>query len=405
MNIEKHRHWLAFMVLIAVPISGLNVDIIAPSLPAITQYFNVDKMWVQLLITLGTIGFAIAVLIFASISDQIGRKKPFLVALLIYILVTFLAPHSRNITELLFLRLIQGLTIGCFVIPLRAILSDLYVDKAFLKMMTYLAMAWAIGPIIAPVIGGYLQHYFGWHAPFYFLTIYATLLWLLNIIFVPETLHVKKSLMPKEILANYSVMLKNRDFIIGFTMIGILYSMILLFALAGPFLIQTVLHYSAIAFGHMALLMGIALLLGNISSRWLIDVDFELKILVCFILSFVTAFCMVLSSWCLGINIYFLIIPIFILFYLGGIAYPAYYGRTLALFPNFAGTANGLCMGLNCIICSLITAIAAILKSKTALPLSFIYLTLSVICLLLELYRRNLGGQRSAQREAHSTSA
>ncbi|MCH9769652.1 MAG: MFS transporter, partial [Gammaproteobacteria bacterium] len=62
----------------------------------------------------------------------------------------------------------------------RAIAIDIYKGAEFKKCVAYLAIAWALGPILAPAIGGYLQHYFSWRAPFYFLTAYGVIVFILS---------------------------------------------------------------------------------------------------------------------------------------------------------------------------------------------------------------------------------
>jgi len=383
---HTYRHWLAIIVLLAVPLSGLGIDVISPSLPAIAHYYHVDKSFVQLSVTTYTLGFALALLFSGSLSDSLGRKKPFIVATIVYVLTSLLAVWSQTIHQLLVLRFVQGVAIGFLMIPIRAVISDLYEGKEFYKMIGYVAMAWTVGPIIAPAIGGYLQNYFSWKAPFWFLAIYGIVLLLLNIIFVPETLKMKQSFKMRQVVRSYLHMLSFREYIAGIICTGLNYAMIILFAVIAPFLIQNVLHYSALAFGKMALLMGCAMFLGNLTNRILIDVAPRVKISVSYWLMLVTVVIMLIAALTIGVNVYAIIIPSFILFYFGGLFFPNYYAQCLALFPHMAGAANGLLTALNVLIGSCFGAIATLLHTDTQIPLTLTFMVIVFIFLLVHYF-------------------
>jgi MFS transporter, DHA1 family, multidrug resistance protein len=72
----KKRFWAA-IVLIAIPLSGLSIDVFVPSLPAVTKYFQVEQSLVQLAISIYMLGFGLGQLFAGSVADSVGRKSPF----------------------------------------------------------------------------------------------------------------------------------------------------------------------------------------------------------------------------------------------------------------------------------------------------------------------------------------
>ena len=278
-----HKHLFVWIVLFTIPISGFTTDIYVPSLPAVTAYFGTSKALVQLTMTAYLLGFGFASLFSGSFVDSFGRKKPFNISMVVYILATLIILFLNNITQLLILRCVQGFAMSFVMIAMRAVISDLYKGKDFYKMMNYTTIAWAIGPIIAPAIGGYLQYYFGWRAPFVFLVFYGLSTLILNLWYVPETVENKSVFNLKKIGAQYRQILSHYDFLVGLFCLGFLYGMLLLFGVVAPFLIQGQLHYSSITFGHMALLVGVLWLLGSITNRFLVDINLEQKIKYCFL--------------------------------------------------------------------------------------------------------------------------
>jgi len=379
----SNRYWLAVISLAIIPLSGMSVDIYVPSLPAVTHYFNVDKSLSQLTVAAYMFGLGIMQLFAGAISDSFGRKKPFLIAMALFVMITIAIPFSQNIYQLLFLRFMQGIVLAVTVVSLRSVIPDLFQGRELSIMMNYMVMAWSIGPIIAPVIGGYLQQYIGWQASFYFLAGYSLLGFFMVLIYLPETSIHRHPFHPKKILKRYSEILLNRKFLDGLLIDGLLYSLILLFAVVGPFLIQTALHYSAAQFGHIALLVGLAWFLGAMTNRVLVNVDLVIKSRLSLWGMLFMILVMIAFSIFMPLNIYFLLPPLLMMIGLGGILFPNYAARAMTLFPKTTGSANALFGGFLFMISGVASALGTFLKSTHALPLAVAYLCIITICLLI----------------------
>ncbi|OAI49596.1 MFS transporter [Gammaproteobacteria bacterium SCGC AG-212-F23] len=377
------KYFLAILALFIVPISGVSIDIYVPSLPQVSHFFGVDKSIVQLTITAYTLGLGLMQIFAGPVSDSFGRRKPFLISMSIFIITTLMIPWSHTIHQLLLLRFIQGAMVAATVVPMRSVIADLFEGQAYYKMMTYMTNAWSIGPIIAPAIGGYLQHYIGWQANFYFLAIYGIIGLALIWIYMPETsMHIHPFNL-REIFQRYRSILFNKKFISSVTMNGFLYTCILLFAVLGPFLIQTMMHYSAVQFGHMALLTGLAWFLGTVINRILIHIPLEEKSTYCLWTMLIIALAMLGLSFVYALNIYVILIPVLMLLLVGGIAFPNYFARGVALFPQATGSSNALFGSAIFLISSVGSAFAVLLKSTSSLPLAAAYVGLVVVCLII----------------------
>ena len=380
---NAQRRFLVLLTLFIIPTSGLSVDIYIPSLPAMTQFFHTDKALIQLTITLYMFGMGIMQVFAGAISDSFGRKKPFLLGSFFYVLSNLIIPLIPNIYVLLSLRLLQGIAVGLLVVPLRSIIPDLFSGKEMHKMMSYVVMAWSIGPIVAPLIGGYLQECFGWQANFYFLFIYSLIGFLLVLFYMPETSVHRHPFSAKIIFSNAKEILSDRDYVRGLISNGLLYSVIILFAVVAPFIIQNVLHFSAVQFGHVALLIGVAWFFGSLTNRVTIHIPPAQKIKFCLSLMLVVNVIMLLVAIISPLKIYTFMIPICFLTYLGGIVFPNYFSNALALFPTKTGSANALMGAAVFMIPSIISAFGTLLKSNTQLPLTMAYLAIVIICLVL----------------------
>lgn len=384
----RSPEFFALLAIFVLPISGLSVDIYAPSLPTVSHYFNVDKSLAQLSITSYMAGLGIMQLFAGIISDSFGRRKPFLLASVIFILATLIIPFSHSIYQLIFLRLIQGIAVALTVVPMRSVIPDLFEGKELYKWINYMVMVWSIGPIIAPAIGGYLQHYFGWKSNFYFLATYTILSGIMVYSFLPETSKHRHSFQITEILKRYIIILSNREYVLAVLTNGLLYSCLITFTIVGPFIVQSVMHYNAIIFGYIALSVGLFWFIGTMINRFLIHINLRRKTKLCLSVMFIVSIINFIASLYIDMNIYSLVIPTLLISVLGGIIFPNNFARAVSLFPTMSGSANALFGGFIFIMTGITSALSTYLKSTHLTSLAIAYMGLIVMCMLIATIRK-----------------
>jgi multidrug resistance protein len=214
-------------------------------------------------------GYSLAQLFCGALSDAWGRRTLLIIGLALYTSASLLAVYSSSITALILIRFVQGLGVAAPGVLARAIASDSYESDRLPAVTNYITLAWALGPILAPLIGGYLQHAFGWKAVFYFLTAYGCLALALVCFLLPETNPRRHPLSVKTLLHDYRIVLASPVFVGCALVLSIIYAYLILFNVVGPFLIQVVLHESPLVFGRVALCLGIAWFLGSLANRFL----------------------------------------------------------------------------------------------------------------------------------------
>lgn len=144
----------------------LSIDLYLPALPAIGAEFTVDTAAVELSLSSFFAGFAIGQLVAGPIVDRLGRVRPLQVALAIYVLASLgcaLAPSNELLIACRFLQALGGAT--AVVVP-RAIVRDLRSGNAAVHMLSRLMLVMGVAPIVAPLLGGWILHAFGWRAIF-----------------------------------------------------------------------------------------------------------------------------------------------------------------------------------------------------------------------------------------------
>ncbi|ODN41673.1 MFS transporter [Piscirickettsia litoralis] len=373
-----NKIFIVLFVNFVIPLGGMSTDIYLPSLPAMANYFGSSNMLVQVTVTLFTLGLGIGQLIAGPISDALGRKKPFLFGMLLQLISVLVILNTASLTTLIIVRFFQGFGTAFMMVPARAMLNDVFDGAALKKQYTYITASFALGPIVAPFIGGYLQHYFGWQANFYFVLAYLALLTTLALIFFKETIASRKTFSLAHVSSSYMTVLRNKLFLTGTILVSFFMGYVAIFNVVGPFVIQNVLKQSAVFYGYIALLMGFAWFSGNMTSRLFFRISRLSKANAAFIVMMIAAVVMLSISFS-TITMLKLVVPIFIMIFCGGFLFPVYVGECLSLFRAQAASANGLLFSFIWIAFSLFSFIGSFLKVHSLVPVASCYLVVTVI--------------------------
>lgn len=143
----------------------LPVNMILPSLPNIAATFQADFA----LVNLSVAGFAIVTALIeaigGAISDRFGRRPVVLISLSIFIAASIGCVLAPNIAVFLFFRAMQACIAPCYSVALVVIKESSDEGEAASKF-GYLAMGWALAPMVGPLFGGSLDELFGWRSSF-----------------------------------------------------------------------------------------------------------------------------------------------------------------------------------------------------------------------------------------------
>lgn len=144
---------------------ALNMNILLPSLPGISDDFGVNYSYVQLLISAYLGATAFMQLIIGPLSDRFGRRPVLLVSMLIFIAATIVCIFAPNFETLLVARLVQTVVVSGLALS-RAIVRDMVGTDEAASLFGYITMGMALVPMVGPMIGGILDEIYGWQAAF-----------------------------------------------------------------------------------------------------------------------------------------------------------------------------------------------------------------------------------------------
>jgi MFS family permease len=394
---NRYRTISDIVSLSLIPLSGFATDIYIPSLPSMSTGLGATMTQVQLSVMIFMVSAGVSQLFVGSLLDSFGRYKLSNAAMLAFSIASFAIAWYPHLHTLYLMRGVQGISVAFIVVAKRAYFMDTYSGDRLKHFTSLFTVVWSAAPIIAPFFGGYLQKAFGWQSNFYFLGIFALILLLLTLRFGGETGKIFPPFEFKPIARIYGSMLGTKDFILALMILGLSFSMVLLFGMASPFIIEHVWHFSSVVTGYCALLSGTALMAGNILGKSTIARPLQRKIPVALGLQLLCVILMIVISTYAS-SVYVLMAFVILEHALVAFVFNNLYSYSLGRFSRNTGIASGLAGGVFYVTSSLVSyGVASLLhiRDQRVLIFAYMFLTLSaIVAYALFRYRDSFGFNR-----------
>lgn len=358
-------------------------DNFLPSLPAIAEYFHVTKNITQYSVTLYLLSSAIFQFFYGPLSDVFGRKKTIVTGYAIFTVGSVFCFCAPSITWLFVGRIIQGVGIACTGL-FRSVMRDFYHGTDLAKIGSIVTIAATMTPPLAPITGGYLEHYFGWRGSFVLLFIMGIISVVLFARYFPESLakENRRSFSIIGVLKNYAECFSHRNFVIFSTCSGLCLGLLFGYMAIGTFLYQHVLGLSPIAYGWLAIFGVFFMPLGAFLNRRLMERVSVYKLTI-----YAAIMVLIGSILILGfaifhvINVSVILVPTFIIYMGIGFIFPNSFTQAFEDFGHIAGVAGAAYGAIQVFIASILSALAALLPTTTQMPLALFFIFCSG-CLL-----------------------
>lgn len=164
-----------------------TINTVFPAFSQIGQEFGASDLVLQQLISVYLASFAVMSVFHGPLSDALGRKPVMLAGLAIYILTMFGAVLASGMGMLIALRVLQGVSAGAATIVSRVVIRDLFAGAEAQRLMAQVMMIFALSPVIAPMLGGWLLLLGDWRWVFAGVGLYGVLVMVLTAL-MPESL-------------------------------------------------------------------------------------------------------------------------------------------------------------------------------------------------------------------------
>lgn len=151
--------------------------------------FGVSQEVVILTVTLLVIGFGIGPLLFAPLSEEIGRKWVYIPTLGLAVIFIIPCAVAKNIGTLLVCRFLDGIFFSAPMTLIGGNLAEMWTIEQRGVAMAIFSAAPFLGPCIGPLVGGYIGDNAGWRWIYWVLLIFSGVLYAFVCVLLPETHH------------------------------------------------------------------------------------------------------------------------------------------------------------------------------------------------------------------------
>ena len=350
----------------------LSIDMYLPALPAISHDLVASESLIQLTLTACLIGLALGQLLSGPLSDSLGRRRPLLVGVAIYVLASLLCALAPTAWILVLLRLVQGLAGAAGIVIARAIVRDMYSGVPAARYFSRLILVMGVAPILAPVLGGQILRFGSWHGIFVVLAIVTGLLFVGALAWLPETL-------PAHLRSAGSLGNTGRTFrklgsdirFVGFAVsAGLAFGAMFAYIAGSPFVLQAIYRISpqtfAIIFGLNALGFVIASQVnGSLVSR----IAPSRLLTGGLIVESIAGLAVLAVITVGGLGLPLLLLPLFVMVSSIGFVVPNATALALSRHPEAAGTGSALLGVIQSGIAAFGAPIVGIAGITSALPM------------------------------------
>ena len=379
------REIVIVAVLGTMTLSGpLAVHFFLPAVPQLKQEFGVSSAVAEAAFSVTLFVLALSTLAYGSLSDRFGRRVVLIGGLLLFIVGSIQCALSHSMTSLIVGRLLQAFGAGCGLVLSRAIAHDVFGDSGFVRIIAYLTMAYSLGPMIAPPIGGLLVDSIGWRAIFAAAAIAVAITLALALIVLPRVEHRAAGAGRREsLLRGYARLLGNVRFC-GFVFQSAFGSgAFFAHAAAATFLMNELMHRPASEFGLYFIFFPVGYWCGTVaasrlSGRVAIEIMVAAGAVITFLAAATLAGC-VLAGWLSPLTLF---MPGFFLTLGQGVSLPNAQAGAIATETSLAGTAAGLALFLQFFTGASTSQLTGLIADGTAHPMIAIVLgsaTLEVV--------------------------
>ncbi|KAB8229569.1 MFS transporter [Aspergillus alliaceus] len=131
-------------------------------IPGLQEEFHISKIVALLGITTYLLGMATGSIIFAPLSEVVGRRPVYIVSMTIFLSLILPSALASNIRSILVSRFFGGFFGSAMMSNSPASVNDIVSDKHRALAFGFWSIGPTNGPVYGPIIGGFIFEYLGW---------------------------------------------------------------------------------------------------------------------------------------------------------------------------------------------------------------------------------------------------
>ncbi|MFI6679573.1 multidrug effflux MFS transporter [Kribbella sp. NPDC050470] len=179
---------LVATVVFLTAIAPLATDMYVPAFPQVAGELSTTATQVQLTLTTFFVGMALGQLVGGPVSDQRGRRRPLLAAILAMTAASIVCALTPSIGVMTAARFVQGFAGGWAMVIGRAVIVDLARGAQLVRVLNVIAGVGGIAPIVGPLLGAAILQLSHWRVSFWAVAALGVAMIVAVLVAVPESL-------------------------------------------------------------------------------------------------------------------------------------------------------------------------------------------------------------------------
>jgi EmrB/QacA subfamily drug resistance transporter len=162
----RRRRAITAGLLLGMSLGALEATVVGTAMPTVVATLGglAHYSWVFSAYLLTSTA---SVPIWGRLSDLYGRRRLYIIGIVVFLVGSALSGAARSMTELIVFRAIQGLGAGA-VIPLSmTIVGELYTLEERPRTQAVFSGVWGVASVAGPLVGGYITDALSWRWVFY----------------------------------------------------------------------------------------------------------------------------------------------------------------------------------------------------------------------------------------------
>jgi len=162
-----HRGMITISIMLATIMQALDTTIANVALPHMQGSLQASQDQITWVLTSYIVASAIALPLTGWLCGQFGRRKVFLISVVGFTIASALCGLATSLVGIVGARLLQGV-FGAALVPLsQAVLLDINPREKVGQAMAIWGAGIMVGPILGPLLGGWLTENFDWRWVFF----------------------------------------------------------------------------------------------------------------------------------------------------------------------------------------------------------------------------------------------
>lgn len=166
-HIPKSTMIAAWAIALGAIMPMLDSTMINIAIDDLTKYFDTSLNFIQWGVTGYILAMTVAVPFSGWLMDHLDGKRVYISAVITFGIVSVLTGLSSNIFWFILFRLVQGFSAGIISTLMATLLVKITGQDKIGRVMAIVSIPMILGPILGPVVGGFIIHYISWQWIFY----------------------------------------------------------------------------------------------------------------------------------------------------------------------------------------------------------------------------------------------